>query len=61
MTSHPPPVPPDQRSPKGSGQAGPDLDRKPDQKGTRDTKAAEQGKQGNLRQNTTNQGLQQDR
>jgi hypothetical protein len=64
MTSHPPPVPPDQRGPKGPGKTGParpDLGRKPDQAGAHDPKAREQGRQGNLHQNTTNQGLQQDR
>jgi hypothetical protein len=60
MTSHSPPVPPDQRSPKGSGHAQPDN--KPDRDRTgREPKAAEQGRQGNIHQNTTNQGLQQDR
>lgn len=63
MTSHPPPVPPEQR-PKGPGKAGPaqpDLGSKPDQAGSHDPKAAGQGRHGNLHQNTTNQGLQQDR
>jgi hypothetical protein len=57
-------VPPDQRSPQGSDKAGPgrpDPHGKPDRAGTHDPKAAEQGSQGNLHQNTTNQGLQQDR
>jgi hypothetical protein len=54
-----PPVPPANRSPKGPG-ATPNVS-------TNDPKApprenlAEQGRQGNIKQNTTNQGYQQDR
>lgn len=59
MTSKMPPVPPANRSPKGPG-ADPDLE-----SGTGETQAtrnlAEQGRQGNIKQNTTNQGHQQDR
>jgi len=53
-------VPPASRSPKGSG-AEPSAnfaDVKPD---NRDPNLAEQGRQGNIRQNTTTQGYQQDR
>ena len=54
-----PPVPPDQRSPKGPGSA-------PETKQDDDTAAhgrnlREQGRQGNIYQNTHNQGYQQDR
>ena len=54
-----PPVPPKNRSPKGVGserQMRPE-DPKP---GPREN-LAEQGRQGNIKQNTTNQGYQQDR
>jgi len=54
-----PPVPPANRSPKGPGDSHkvePDTskDERPDN-------LAEQGRQGNIKQNTTNQGYQQDR
>jgi hypothetical protein len=54
-----PPVPPEQRSPKGPG-----SDPKPSKE--EDTSAGnrnlrEQGRQGNIYQNTHNQGYQQDR
>jgi hypothetical protein len=55
-----PPVPPQNRSPKGvesDETKVPPNDPKP---GTREN-LAEQGRQGNIRQNTTNQGYQQDR
>jgi hypothetical protein len=56
----PPPTPPENRSPKGTG------DPKSAEKGTHQTGSAnpntrEQGRQGNIKQNTTNQGYQQDR
>ena len=63
MSHRPPPVPPAGRSPKGPGkQAEPpasssdrgDADRPPDN-------LKEQDRQGNIKQNTTNQGYQQDR
>lgn len=56
----PPPVPPQNQSHKGTG------DTKSDQP-TRDAKPgvpenlSQQGRQGNIYQNTTNQGYQQDR
>jgi hypothetical protein len=62
MTKRLPPVPPASRSPKGPGdQAQPPI--------SADTKRAdrprenleEQDRQGNIKQNTTNQGYQQDR
>jgi hypothetical protein len=57
-----PPIPPDNRSPKGpgsepvadSGKSVPDTE-------ARKRNLAEQGRQGNIKQNTTNQGYQQDR
>lgn len=62
MSAHPPPVPPDQRprkgadpeAPKGEAAHHPERDsrnRDPDQ----------QGQPANTKQNTTNQGYQQDR
>ena len=66
MSAHPPPVPPDQRSNKGPGkqdgtakaihETAPEQGFKP-----QDRNLAEQGQQGNTKQNTTNKGLQQDR
>ena len=61
MSAHPPPVPPEQRPKQG----GDDLS-KADVKGnpgmgTPDGNLAEQGRAGNIKQNTTNKGLQQDR
>ncbi|MGD9510713.1 MAG: hypothetical protein AB7I59_19510 [Geminicoccaceae bacterium] len=57
MSSRPPPVPPAGRSPKGPGDPGTATkdDAKPPEN------LAEQGRQGNVKQNTTNQGHQQDR
>jgi hypothetical protein len=55
-----PPVPPANRSPKGPGldPAVRAVDPQPDE---RQRNLAEQGRQGNVKQNTTNQGYQQDR
>ena len=60
MTKHAPPVPPANRSPKGTGDAtkAPLVQNKAAGKGG---DATQRGQQGNIRQNTTNQGLQQDR
>jgi len=54
----PPPVPPKNRSPKGTGSSSkPEDDVKP-----RETEnSAKQGDQANIYQNTHNQGYQQDR
>jgi hypothetical protein len=59
MSSRPPPVPPDNRSAKGTGEPGtitaetkkPDMSPDPEKK----------GQQGNTKVNTTHQGHQQDR
>jgi hypothetical protein len=58
----PPPVPRGNRSPKGPGSdpASNDQSSKPDTE-ARKRNLAEQGRQGNIKQNTTNQGYQQDR
>jgi hypothetical protein len=59
MASKMPPVPPGNRSPKGTGAdpaVNPDTTRKDNVQNL-----AEQGQQGNTKQNTTHQGYQQDR
>lgn len=63
MSKHLPPVPPAGRSDKGPGETGhPTAD---SAKGGEDRKPpsnlAEQDRQGNVKQNTTHQGYQQDR
>ncbi|MEJ1157509.1 hypothetical protein [Prosthecomicrobium sp. N25] len=59
MTAKMPPVPKDQRSPKGTGdaerpEADTSVEKRPDN-------LEEEGRWGNIKQNTTNQGYQQDR
>ena len=62
MSAHPPPVPPEQRSPH-EGSVSPET--KSGAQKERDSAVkrnlAEQGRQGNIKQNTTNKGHQQDR
>jgi hypothetical protein len=61
MTSKMPPVPPDNQSRKGTGdtkQMSPDQTPRGQQRVENPDK---QGDQGNIKQNTTNQGYQQDR
>ena len=55
-----PPVPPASRTPKGAGsEPHPNTeDKKPDD---RQRNLDQQGRQGNIKQNTTTQGYQQDR
>ncbi|CAH2599077.1 conserved protein of unknown function [Rhodovastum atsumiense] len=60
MTAHLPPVPPDQRSDKATG-ASPAQRHGGEVRPPRDPNTAEQGRQGNIKQNTTHQGHQQDR
>lgn len=63
MSQKMPPVPPANRSPKGPGGA-PDVSAEtgPDKKmADRERNLGEQGRQGNIKQNTTHQGHQQDR
>ena len=62
MAAHLPPSPPDQKNPKEGGVApekttGTQADR--DNKLNRNL--GQQGRQGNVKQNTTNEGYQQDR
>jgi hypothetical protein len=59
MTGRMPPVPPASRSPKGPG-SDPKI-AKDEAKHSSHENVKEQGEQGNIRQNTTNQGYQQDR
>ena len=65
MTNKVPPVPPQNQSPKGTGDPKePARDRAP--RGKQGVQNVEQnvegqGQQGNIKQNTTNQGYQQDR
>jgi hypothetical protein len=62
MASHLPPVPPEQQSPKGpQNQAESQVGGNAAQPDERDRNLAEQGRQGNTKQNTTNKGFQQDR
>jgi len=60
-----PPIPPEQRAFKGQkpdieGKGGP-ADLQSGEPGNADVNLDEQGRHGNIRQNTTNDGLQQDR
>jgi hypothetical protein len=64
MAAHPPPVPPEQKNPVErdlkSG-VGADAGRDEVRDNKRQRNLDEQGRQGNLKQNTTNKGYQQDR
>ena len=60
MPSQMPPVPPANRSPKGPG-AAPEAAKDTSQHNAVPENLAEQDRQGNIKQNTTNQGYQQDR
>ncbi len=53
-----PPVPPENRSPKGPGA---DPNAPADEQAPPRENLGQQGRQGNIRQNTHNQGYQQDR
>ena len=65
--AHQPPVPPAQRSTKGPGSHTPgpqgDMTERAAEanKQSKERHLGEQGRQGNVKQNTTNQGYQQDR
>jgi hypothetical protein len=63
MSAHPPPVPPDNRSQKGPGEsARTPKNFKPEAHPSKaPNNLGEQDRQGNTKQNTTNQGYQQDR
>ncbi len=64
--AHLPPVPPANRAPMGgAGNAAPEGDMSAqvaeENKESKNRNLAEQGRQGNVKQNTTHQGYQQDR
>lgn len=59
MSNKMPPVPPEQRSPKGPGSSPQASKEDPAKSSERNLR--EQGHQGNIYQNTHNQGYQQDR
>jgi hypothetical protein len=62
MTKRLPPVPPESLSPKGPGdQAEPPTSADSKRAGQVPEDVEEQDRQGNIKQNTTNQGYQQDR
>jgi hypothetical protein len=63
--AHLPPVPPANRSPQGQDTPSPEGDMAAEvaerNKESRERHLGEQGRQGNVKQNTTHQGYQQDR
>ena len=63
--AHLPPVPPANRPPHGAGPQSPDGDLSAEaaeaNKSAKDRNLGEQGRQGNIKQNTTHQGYTQDR
>jgi hypothetical protein len=61
MSAHPPPVPPDQRPKAGPQNADKASVADKADTGSPDGNLAEQGRAGNIKQNTTNKGFQQDR
>lgn len=62
MTKRLPPVPPEQRSPKGPGdQTKPVAPHERDPAPIEERNLEDQGQHGNIHQNTRNQGYQQDR
>ncbi|RZN10768.1 hypothetical protein CWO91_11965 [Bradyrhizobium genosp. SA-3] len=61
MASKMPPVPPDNQSPKGTGDTKQESPNQTPHGQRRVENPDQQGQQGNIKQNTTNQGYQQDR
>jgi hypothetical protein len=62
MSKHLPPIPPASVSPKGTGgDRATDVQSEAVESSKAIKNLAEQGRQGNIKQNTTNQGYQQDR
>ncbi len=62
MAEKPPPIPPDQRSPAPGKEPSIATDTAPKKRQVdRQRNLGEQGRQGNIHQNTTNKGYQQDR
>lgn len=60
MAAHLPPKPPAARSDKGPGESG-HVSKGDAPEASKDVNTKEQGDQGNIHENTTNQGYQQDR
>jgi len=62
MSAHPPPVPPEQRSPhEGDKPSERSSGVQRDRDNRLNRNLGEQGRQGNIKQNTTNESYQQDR
>ena len=61
MAAQLPPIPPAARSPKGTGEGGHESKPHEPQNHVHDSNKDEQGESGNMHQNTTNTGYQQDR
>jgi hypothetical protein len=62
MSAHPPPVPPEQRPPHGgNSESAPSNEKPPPGSRPQDRNLKEQGRQGNIHENTRNTGYQQDR
>jgi len=61
MSKHLPPIPPDSVSPKGPGSTDHLENAKDHAPNKGERNLAQQGRQGNTKQNTTHQGYQQDR
>ena len=57
MSSHMPPVPPANKSPKGRGGTDPKVVQDTSHKGEKDPNTSEQGDTANIKQNTTNAGF----
>ena len=57
MSSHMPPVPPANRSPKGKGGHDPETAQDTSRKAEKNPNTAEQGDTANIKQNTTNAGF----
>ena len=61
MSAHPPPIPPDQQSKHGAGDLGQATVAGGGPPDTPDGNLAEQGRAGNIKQNTTHPGVRSDR
>jgi hypothetical protein len=61
MSSHPPPVPPEQQSPHEVGVAPEQKSGQVERDQRLNRNVVQQGRQANIKQNTTNEGYQQDR
>ena len=61
MSAHPPPVPPEQQSPHEKSDPKTSSGGQSERDNRANRNLGEQGRQGNVKQNTTNTGYQQDR